>query len=139
MTFVYKIAENLASKYLQNYLLPQALNQYSRKSAKKNLLTILSSKMLSFCSTFFPYCINDWIKLNDNLRNANAIFKLSVKNCLTKFIKVKENSSFCVSDPLDLKLLTRLWLNFSYLNEHKFRYNFQDNVNSMSLCVLEVL
>ena len=137
MTFVCKIARNLASKYLQSYLLPQALNQYLRRSAKKNLLTVLPSKTLSFRSTFVPYCINEWIKLNDNLRNANAICKF--KKRLTKFIKVIKNSSFSISDPLGLKLLTLLWLNFSHLNEHNFRYNFRDTVNSMSLCVLAVL
>ena len=43
MTFFYKIVKNLAPKYLQSYLLLQKLNQYSTRSAKKNLLTALSS------------------------------------------------------------------------------------------------
>ena len=106
MTFFYKIVKNLAPKYLQSYLLPQALNQYSTRVAKKNLLTALPSRTLSFSNTFFPYYINEWNKLNDNLRNANSIYKF--KNYLTKFIKVKENSTFSISDPLGLKLLTRL-------------------------------
>ena len=38
MTF-YKIVKNLAPRYLQSYLLPQALNQYSTRVAKNNLLT----------------------------------------------------------------------------------------------------
>ena len=81
---------------------------------------------------FFPYCINEWNKLNDNLRNASSIYKF--KNYLTKFIKVKENSIFSISDPLGLKLLTRLRLNFSHLNEHKLRHNFRDIVNPMCSC-----
>ena len=35
MTFFCKIVKNLAPKYLQSYLLPQALNQYSARLAKK--------------------------------------------------------------------------------------------------------
>ena len=106
MTFFYKIVKNLAPKYQQSYLLHQALNQYSTRSAKKNLLTGLPSRTLSFSNTFFPYCINAWNKLNDNLRNANSVYKS--KNYLTKFIKVKENSTFTISGPLGLKLLTCL-------------------------------
>ena len=74
MTFFYKIVKNLAPKYLQSYLLPQALNQCSTRVAKKNLLTTLPSRTLTFSSTFFPYCNNEWNKLNDNLRNANSIY-----------------------------------------------------------------
>ena len=89
MTFFYKIVKNPAPKYLQSYLLPQAMNQYSTRVAKKNLLTALASRTLSFSNTFFPHCINVWNKLNHNLRNANSIYKF--KNYLTKFVKVKEN------------------------------------------------
>ena len=121
--------KNLAPEYLQSYLLPQALNQYSTRFAKKNLLTTLPSKTLSFSNTFLPHCINEWNKLNDNLRNPNSIYKF--KNYLTKFIKVRENSTFSISDPLGLKLLTRLQLNFSHFDEHKFMHNFRDTANPM--------
>ena len=46
-------------------------------------------------------------------------------------ITFKENSTFSMSDPLSLKLLTRLRLNFSDPNESKFRHNFIDTVNPM--------
>ena len=75
MTFSYQTVKNLAPKYMQKYLLPQTLNQYSTRSAKKNLLTALPSRTLSLSNTFFPYCINGRKKLNDNLRNANYIFE----------------------------------------------------------------
>ena len=129
ITFSYKIARNVAHKYLQSYLLHQALNQYSARVAMKNLLRILSSRTLSFSNIFFPYCINKRSKLNDNLRNATSIYKF--KNYLTKFIRIKWNSTFSMSDPLGLKLLTRLRLNLSHLNKHKFWHNFRDNVNPM--------
>ena len=37
-----------------------------------------------------------------------------------------------------MKLLTRLRLGFSHLNEHKFRHNFQDCLNPLCLCSLEI-
>ena len=92
MIFFYKIVNKTAPKHLQSYLLPQALDEYSIRSAKKNLLTPLPSRTLSFSNTFFPYCISEWNKLNGNLRNANSIYKF--KNYLTKFIKVKETLHF---------------------------------------------
>ena len=60
------------------------------------------------------------------------------KNYLNKFIKVKENSACSISDPLGLKLLTRLCLNFSHLNEYKFRHNFRGTVNPMCSCGVAV-
>ena len=40
--------------------------------------------------------------------------------------KKKEMSLFSINDPLGVKLLTRLRLQFSHLNEHKFRHGFDD-------------
>ena len=37
---------------------------------------------------------------------------------------------FPISDPLGLKLLTRLQLNFNLLNKHKFKHNFRDHMCS---------
>ena len=43
----------------------------------------------------------------------------------------KRNFLFSVQDPLGAKLLTRLELKFSHLNEHKFRHGFADTINAM--------
>ena len=74
-----------------------------------------------------------WNKLKDGIRNAKSI-NIS-KN---SFISKKENSLFCIYDPLGIKLLTRLRLHFSHLNEHKFRHNFSDTINPMRACGTEV-
>ena len=49
----------------------------------------------------------------------------------------KGNYSFSVHDPLGAKLLTRLRLKFSHLNEHKFRHGFNDTVNPICACGTE--
>ena len=51
-----------------------------------------------------------------------------------KVIRTKENSVLGVSDIYGIKLLTCLRLNFSHLNEHKFRNNFNDTINLMYNC-----
>ena len=40
--------------------------------------------------------------------------------------------------PIGLKLLTRFRLGLSHLNEHKFRHNFQDFLNPLCSCILEI-
>ena len=42
------------------------------------------------------------------------------KTCILNFVRLRENSVFEVHDINGLKLLTRLRLDFSNLNEHKF-------------------
>ena len=37
-----------------------------------------------------------------------------------------------------MKFLTRLSLGFSHLNEHRFRHNFQDCMNPLCSCILEI-
>ena len=53
---------------------------------------------------------------------------------ILNFVRPRENSVFTVHDINGLKLLTSLRLNFSHLNEHKFRLNFNDTINPMCLC-----
>ena len=43
-----------------------------------------------------------------------------------------------VHNPVGLKLLTRLRLGLSHLNQHKFNHNFQDCLNPLCSCSLEV-
>ena len=45
--------------------------------------------------------------------------------------------SIRLNETLDLELLFHLQLNFSHLNEHKFRHNFKDTVSPVYFVVLE--
>ena len=69
-----------------------------------------------------------------NIRNAKSLsfFKRSIVS------QEKENSLFSVYDPSGAKLLTRLRLQFSHLNEHKFRHGFNDTFNPMCACGAEI-
>ena len=53
-------------------------------------------------------------------------------------MRKKENSVFSIYDPLGVKLLIRLRLQFSHLNEYKFRHDFVDTINAMCACGSEV-
>ena len=56
----------------------------------------------------------------------------------SKFLNFrKRNSAFDIHDTNGIKLLTRLRLNISHLNEHKFLHNFNDTVDSLCTCGCE--
>ena len=84
-----------------------------------------------FENSFFPDCIKEWSKLNDKIRNIESINKFKVT--ILNFIRPKANSVFDIHDTNGIMFLSRL-----RLNEHKFRHNFNDRVDPMCTCGLEM-
>ena len=54
---------------------------------------------------------------------------LSFRNALLKIDRPTLKPVYNILDPNGLKLLTRLRLGLSHLNEHKFNHNFEECVN----------
>ena len=75
------------------------------------------------------------MKLGDEIQTIE--FAKQFKKTILDFIKPKENSIYGIHDISGLKLLARLRLNFSHLNEHKFRHNFKGTINPMCSCGFE--
>ena len=72
----------------------------------------------AFKFSFFPWTITEWNKIDIKIRNSPySVFR----NYLLK----------------EIKLLTRLRLGLSHLDEHKFNHNFVDCVNPFCTCNLE--
>ena len=117
--FLHKIILGLQPSYLQNYLTPydNVRTYLTRYSTQKSIKTF-SGGTKAFELSFIPHCAKEWGNLNEELRNIDSIntLKLSILN----FVSPRENSVFAVHDINGLKFLTRLRLNFSHLNEHKF-------------------
>jgi len=132
--FFYKIVNGLLPDYIYSYLNFPAQVNYSLRSASDIFLKPTPSRTKTFKKTFFPYCINEWNNLKFEVRNAKTIniFKNLIIN------KKIENSIFSVYDPSGIKLLTRLRLQFSHLNEHKFRHGFTDIINPLCACGKEL-
>ena len=59
------------------------------------------------------------------------------KNILS-FIRPKANSVFNCNSSKGLKFVTRLRLGLSHLREHKFKHSFQDSINPLCSCSLDV-
>ena len=77
-----------------------------------------------------------WPEHTVNLCNAKSF--LMFRNSLLKIGRPMQNSIYNIHDPVGIKYLTRLRLGLSHLNEHKFRHNFQDCLNPLCSCSLEV-
>ena len=130
LIFFHKIILGLQPSYLQNYLTPYDNERpYLTRYATQKLIKTFRGRTKAFESSFFPYCAKEWGNLSEELRNIDSVkmFKLSVLH----FVRPRENSVFAVHDINGLKLLTRLGMNFSHLNEHKFRNNFNYTINPM--------
>ena len=119
---------------LYSYLDFPSKENYPLRAASTAIIRPIPSRTKLFKSTFLPYCIREWNNLSVETRNAKSIniFKKSILR------EKKENSLFSICDPVGVKLLTRLRLKFSHLNEHKFRHGFNDTINPICACGNEI-
>ena len=132
LSCMYKIMNEHAPNYLIN-LIPKC---------EKTIRTRNSHIPTYHCQTdcfkfsFFPATLSDWFNLDPSIRNSESIS--SFKSKLLSFIRPVQSNVYNIFDPQGLKLLTRLRLGFSHLNEHRFRHNFQDCINPLCSCSLEI-
>ena len=98
-------------------------------------ITTYSCRTDAFKYSFFPWTINELNKLNFNIWTSSFnIFRAN----LIKIIRPIPNSVFGIFNPLGLKLITRLRLGLSHLNEHRFNHNFNDCINPLCTCSLDI-
>ena len=131
--FFHKRILGLVPSCVKYYLIPyDNLRTYLTQSSTQKRIKTFPATTKIFESSFFPHCAEAWGILSEKLRNINSInmFKTSILN----FVRTRENLVFEVHDINCVKLLTRLRLDFSHLNEHKFRHNFDNIINPMCSC-----
>ena len=131
LSCMFKIMNEQAPSYLIN-LIPK-YNQIIR--TRNSHIPIFHCRKDCFKYSFFLTTLRDWFNLDENIRNSESISIF--KNRLLSFIRPVQNSVFNIFDPKGLKLLTRLRLEFSRLNEHIFRHNFEECVNPLCPCSLK--
>ena len=128
---MFKIMNEKAPNYLMNLIPKCNQNMRTRNSHKP----IIHSRTDCFKYSFFPSTLRDWFNLDENVRNAESIS--SFKNKLLAVIRPVQRSVFNIFDPKGLKILTRLRVGFSHLNEHRFRHNIENCINPLCSCSLE--
>ena len=107
-------------------LIPSESHLYNTRNTRN--ITTYSCSNYALRILFFSWTINEWNKLNFNIRTSSFnIFRAN----LIKIIRPIPNSVFGIFNPLGLKLIARLWLVLSHLNERRFNHNF--NKSSMHM------
>ena len=129
----YKIKIPQIPKYL-NELLPTESLTYNTCNIE-NVETYYCRTDL-FKYSFFPYVIVEWNKLDINSPNAKSF--LIFRNSLLKIGRPIQNPIYNTHDPMGIKYLTRIRLGLSHLNDHINLDNFQDCLNPLCPCSLEV-
>ena len=75
-----------------------------------------------FASTYFHNALFEWNLLDDETRNCKSLPQF--KDKLLKIIRPLGNSTYKIWDISGVKLLTKLRVQFSALNEHSFKHAF---------------
>ena len=78
----------------------------------------------------------EWNKLDVTLRKSEYLPYF--RNALLKIGRSTAKPVYNFHNPIGLKLLTRLRLGLSHLNEHKFKHNLQDCINPLCTCSLDI-
>ena len=69
----YKIMNRLAPKYLTNYLNTNDNVVYNTRASECNNMKRSGTRTENFKQSFFPFCVNEWYKLDISLRKAKNI------------------------------------------------------------------
>ena len=112
-------------------LIPLNNNVCSTRSSQSNKILCFKIRHNFLKDSLFPAVISKWNSLDINTQNSSVnVFKKE----LQKFIRPEPNSTYNIHHIKGLKLLTRLQLRLSHLDDHKFRHNFQDYVSPICSC-----
>ena len=120
LCYFFKIQSSGLPQYL-NDLIPKPSLRYSTRFSP---LPNFKVRTELFRNSFFPYTVNEWNNL-DNIIKSSESYSLFRKKILD-LIRPKCNDTYGIHNPTGLKLLTRLRLGLSHLNDHKFNHNFKD-------------
>ena len=113
-------------------MIPQSNHQYNTWKD----VTAFYCRIDVFKYSYLPYTILEWNKLNMQIRRSESFLPFS--KSLLKIDPPAAKPTYNIHNRIGPKFHTRLRLGLSHLNRHKFKYNFQDCVNPLCLCSLEI-
>ena len=119
MTTFYKIKNDLAPSYLSDHLPEQSATNISFR--ERNIRAPLS-RTERYDNSFFPYCIENWNKLDDTVKFLPSL--TCFKKHLNSFIRPIGKSFYGVNDNSGIKLLSKIRVEFSDLRDHRYNHNF---------------
>ena len=129
----YKIYENKSPQYLFK-LIPEKSHAYATRNVDN--IPCFKIRQKFFKNSFFPSSIIEQNNLDPTLRNSKSCAVL--KNSTLKLSRPSPRNVFNYDNYKGIRLITRLRVGMSHLNEHKFKHNFQDCLNQICSCGLPI-
>ena len=130
---LYKIYKSKSPQYLFK-LIPEKTHAYATRNVDN--IPCFKIRHIFFKNSFFPSTIIEWNNLDPILRNSKSF--VDFKNSILKFIRPSPSNVFNCNSYKGIRLITRLHIGMSHLREHKFKHNFQDCLNRISSCGLDI-
>ena len=129
----FKIKIHGKPKYLLNKI-PSSQIHYSTRNTDQVETYYCGTDI--FKNSFFPYTIIKSNKLDLDVCTSKsyAIFR----NSQLKLGRTNQCAIYSINNPVGHKLLTRLRLGLSHLNEHRLNHNFQNCISPFCSCSLEM-
>ena len=120
LTHFFSLKRSKSPEYLFNEI-PQE-RQLTYNFRKPNAYEQPAARTVRFSNTYFQNTLFEWNSLDSEIQNSTSIAQFKQK--LLSIIKPVKKPTYRISDILGIRLLTRLRLQFSALNEHRFRHAF---------------
>ena len=124
--------KNISPDYLFK-IIPQRRSSYIIRNSDQIPLFKTNH---NFYKNSFSRTTIEWNNLDHDLRNTES-YTLFCSSIL-KFIRPSPNSFHVYQNIMGIKLITRLCLGLSHLREHKFKHSFQDTLNPLCNCGMDV-
>ena len=90
LIFFDKIVNRATSRYLTGYLNTNKNPVYNTRASDQNKIRRFRARTEHFKQSIFPFCVNEWYKLDSLLRQAKSIKHL--KSNFKKFFHLKQRS-----------------------------------------------
>ena len=125
----FNLVKSQSPSYLFDEIPPERQLNYSLRHHRDYEVHVARTNR--FSKSYFHNTLFEWNLLGEELKNSISLSQF--KNKLLKIIRPEGNSVYNISDIEGVRLLTKLRLKFSMLNEHKFRHNF-DSLTPFCAC-----
>ena len=135
LCFFFKVLKNKSLGYLFR-IIPQRSSSYSTGNSDEIPLFKIKHNIYKYL--FFPSTTTEGNNLDQDLRNRNNESYTLFRSTILKFIMPSPNSFYGCQNIMGIELVTRLQQGLSHLQEHKFRHSFQDTLNPLCNCGMDV-
>ena len=122
LCYFFKIIKNQSPKYLFDKIPTTRTAYRARNNIDNN--TRFNDKHTFFKNLFFLSTVIELNNLNKSIRSSESL-TLFEKSIL-KFIRPSSNKTFNCHNSIGIKLITKLRLGLSHLQDHTLKHNFLD-------------